>query len=217
MCDYATFYQVKELIKTLDQKGIDGVLVETGCWNGGMGAFMASCSDRRTLLFDSFEGLPALGEEDKRQSKDIGIPLHKPVGFFSHYRGQTLSVERVKEICDKMGVSSRTEIIKGWFEDTLPKYRNEKIALLRIDGDTYHSTKTTLETLWDSVVSGGIVIFDDYYGWDGSRQALYEFFVSKKVYPAIRTFLWGGATICGEELIKQKWYNIAGFFPRKED
>lgn len=43
-------------------------------------------------------------------------------------------------------------IIKGWFKDSLINFpKNEKIAILRLDGDWYESTMTTLDMLFDSV------------------------------------------------------------------
>jgi len=52
---------------------------------------------------------------------------------------------------------TKVYIIKGWFQDTLAKNKNKigKIAILRLDGDWYESTKVALENLYDLVVPGG--------------------------------------------------------------
>ena len=52
------------------------------------------------------------------------------------------------------------------------------IAILRLDTDWYESSKYELEQLYSRVVKGGVVIFDDYYHWDGQRRATDEFFAS---------------------------------------
>ena len=39
----------------------------------------------------------------------------------------------------------------------------EKIAILRLDTDWYESSKYELGQMYDNVVSGGVIIFDDYY------------------------------------------------------
>ena len=43
-----------------------------------------------------------------------------------------------------------------------------KIAVLRLDGDFYESTKTVLDSLYDSVSVGGYVVIDD-FGFPGCR------------------------------------------------
>lgn len=52
----------------------------------------------------------------------------------------------------------------------------ENIAILRLDTDWYESSKIELIKLFPNVVKGGIVIFDDYYYWNGQRQATNEYF-----------------------------------------
>ena len=62
--------------------------------------------------------------------------------------------------------------------ETLQNNENipDKIAILRLDTDWYESSKFELETLYNNVVSGGVIIFDDYYHWDGQRRAVDDFF-----------------------------------------
>lgn len=67
---------------------------------------------------------------------------------------------------------------KGWFQDTLPAADISEIAVLRLDGDWYASTKVCLEHLHDKVVSGGFVIIDDYGCYDGCRKAVDEFLLA---------------------------------------
>ncbi|MCP4409715.1 MAG: hypothetical protein GY807_18610 [Gammaproteobacteria bacterium] len=84
-------------------------------------------------------------------------------------------------------------IAPGFIEDTIPAASIEKIVLLRIDVDLYEPTKHTLELLYDRVIDGGYVIFDDYATWAGSRQAIYEFFVEHEIYPNIMSYHYGPA------------------------
>ena len=51
----------------------------------------------------------------------------------------------------------------------------EKIAILRLDTDWYESSKYELEQMYDNVVIGGVIIFDDYYHWDGQRRSTDDF------------------------------------------
>jgi len=57
----------------------------------------------------------------------------------------------------------------------------EKIAILRLDTDWYESSKYELEQMYDNDVSGGVIIFDDYYHWDGQRRATDNFFKSRNI------------------------------------
>lgn len=52
-------------------------------------------------------------------------------------------------------------ILEGWFEDTLPKFPPGLVALLRLDGDWYDSTRCALENLAPRVIPGGFTIIDD--------------------------------------------------------
>ena len=65
----------------------------------------------------------------------------------------------------------------GWFQQTVPAVHEliGPIAILRLDGDWYASTKVCLEYLFKNVVKGGIVIIDDYGYYEGCRRAVDEF------------------------------------------
>jgi hypothetical protein len=65
--------------------------------------------------------------------------------------------------------------LRGWFRNTLPKAPVEKLALLRLDGDLYESTKDALENMYDKVVPGGFIIIDDYNVFEPCKRAVNEF------------------------------------------
>jgi hypothetical protein len=66
--------------------------------------------------------------------------------------------------------------LKTLLSSNLPK----KISLLRLDTDFYDSTLIELQVLWPRLVSGGILILDDYGHWDGARRAVDEYFQNEK-------------------------------------
>jgi hypothetical protein len=72
---------------------------------------------------------------------------------------------------------SRIHFHQGWFQDTIPQLGKEpsQIAVLRLDGDWYDSTKICLDHLFDRVPSGGVIILDDYFAWEGCKKATDEF------------------------------------------
>jgi len=74
-------------------------------------------------------------------------------------------------------------LVKGWFQDTLPEYKDRMgaVALLRLDGDWYESTKCCLENLYDNVVPGGYVIIDDYGALTGCKEAVDDFLNERNI------------------------------------
>jgi len=73
-------------------------------------------------------------------------------------------------------------LVKGYIPDSFQDYFNKKpatqIALLHIDVDVYEATKSCLDYLYEKVVKGGIIVFDDYGQVDGATKAINEFIKS---------------------------------------
>ena len=162
---------------------IPGSFVECGVARGGCSALMALIArdegkHRKTWLFDSFEGLPPQSELDGKQ-KSV---RHKDRRANDLAEGYCYgSYEDVYQLLfDKLGLSRDAVImVKGWFQDTLPDWKSKAgIAVLRLDGDWYESTKCCLENLYENVSVGGYVIIDD-YSLPGCRLAVDEFIAGK--------------------------------------
>jgi len=157
---------------------IPGSVVECGTWRGGMIAGIADVlgRDRRYYLFDSFEGLPPAKEIDGPsalawQSNTTGV---------DYFNNCTASEDEARTAMS-MSSAKHYEIIKGWFNETLPRVRMaQPIAILRLDADWYDSTKCILANLAPSVTRGGLIVVDDYYTWDGCAQAVNEFAALRK-------------------------------------
>ncbi len=176
MLSEARLYSLFTLIKRICEENIPGNFVECGVAAGGSTALVAAVIKRYTkqprwvYAFDSFDGMPAPTEKDKFN----GIPA-EVTGWGT---GTCAAPEAsVKEICNKLGVGNIVQLVKGYFEDTLPKLRNQvgMIALLHMDGDWYESTNTIISNLYDRISNDGFVQVDDYDLWEGCRQALHEF------------------------------------------
>lgn len=91
-------------------------------------------------------------------------------------------LENVKHKLNSTGYpQDKLHYIVGDVMETLKDKQNipEKIAILRLDTDWYESSKFELEQMYDNVVVGGVIIFDDYYHWDGQRRATDEYFQSR--------------------------------------
>jgi O-methyltransferase len=66
-------------------------------------------------------------------------------------------------------------LIKARSRTRMPASAPKRIALLRLDTDWYESTRHELEHLYPRLVSGGVLIIDDYGWWQGSHDATEEF------------------------------------------
>jgi O-methyltransferase len=153
--------------------GIGGCVVECGVWRGGMSAGIASIlgSGRRYFLFDSFEGLPPAQDIDGAAA--LRWQSDKKSEFY--YDNCAAPPELARQAMTLAGARD-VHLMKGWFDKTLKDFAPPtQIALLRLDGDWYDSTMVCLDSLYDSVCAGGLIILDDYYTWDGCSRALHDF------------------------------------------
>jgi hypothetical protein len=149
-----------------------GSVVECGTWRGGMIAGIADVlgSERSYYLCDSFQGLPPAREIDGAAAQAWQADTASPV-----YHNNCTASEEDARGAMSLSRAKDFQIVKGWFEETLPTLRPQPIALLRMDADWYESTKCILENLAEQVVKGGLIIIDDYYTWEGCAVAVNEF------------------------------------------
>ena len=164
---------------------IPGCVVECGVWRGGMSAGLVSVlgAERKYFLFDSFEGLPPAQEIDGKGACDWQQQKDVPT-YFDNCSASPDFAERAMTLA---GVKS-FHLVKGWFNETLPGFiPPEPIALLRLDGDWYDSTIVCLESLFDHVAPGGLIVLDDYYTWDGCARALHDFLSRRSSTVRIRS------------------------------
>lgn len=156
---------------------VEGDIVECGVSIGHGALLFQLISDylgvERTYYgFDSFEGLPMPSE------KDGSTPI-KGKGYWANPSATVLKVLRDGRLPEDV-IQQRVRLVKGWFDETVSRYEG-KIALLHLDCDLHDSYKTCLETLYDKVAPGGVIMFDEYADerWTGARKAIDEFFAGK--------------------------------------
>jgi hypothetical protein len=159
-----TYFQTRLVIKL----GVPGDLVECGVAAGVQPAVMArACIDagaeRRIRLFDSFRGIPA--------------PTYKDGPEAAQLEGKAAcSMQAVHSHLAEWGVGSLMKFVyhPGWFEQTVSASPRFPIALLRLDGDLYSSTKICLERFEPQLSDNGILVIDD--SMPGVRLAVAEYF-----------------------------------------
>jgi O-methyltransferase len=176
-------------VESILAEGISGDLLEAGVWKGGAAILMKAMLkergvlDRRVWIADSFEGLPPPNPKYPLDAHD------------THHLMPELAVPRyvVEENFRKFGLLDENVIfIEGWFSETLDSCGAENLALLRLDGDMYESTLTTLNALYDRVQRGGYVIVDDYGYITSCRQAVHDFLELRQLQPKIKKIDWTG-------------------------
>lgn len=132
---------------------LEGDVLEVGVWRGGTGALLAMAmkapgNTPKVFLCDTYEGMPATtGAKD------------------SFYKGGELadtSVELVRSFVEGLGLDN-VVLCKGLFPaETERLVTSNKFKFVHIDVDIYSSARETVEWVWDKLVVGGMIVFDDY-------------------------------------------------------
>jgi O-methyltransferase len=182
------------------ENNIEGVLVECGVLAGDMQKLWITELQKKNnvrdiYLYDTFEGMVQPGEHDYTGGTAILYYMNNEMVHES-WKNQIISentngwcycpLEYVKEKLNSTGYpQDKLNYIVGDVMETLKNASNipEKIAILRLDTDWYESSKYELEQMYDNVVTGGLIIFDDYYHWNGQKKATDEFFQSRGIKP----------------------------------
>lgn len=163
---------------------VPGDIVECGVSTGHGILFFAllselSATKRSIWGFDSFAGFPASREPDTKsdgsfqvKQKDYASPPEMVLKVLSDGR---VSPEYVAE---------SVRLVRGFFHKTVRTF-DAKIAVLHLDCDLYDSYIECLRSLYDKVVPGGIIMFDEYEDRDfpGAKRAVDEFFLNKPEKP----------------------------------
>jgi len=158
---------------------IPGNIVECGVFKGA--SLVRFCTFRemlenpysRTIIgFDTFDSFPY-----PDNSADQAF-----VESFEGAAGRGISLDEMKEVLEHKGFSN-CELVRGDVAITIPEYLEDhpelKIALLHIDVDVYKPTVVILDQLFDRIVGGGLVVFDDYSTVSGETRAV-DGFLAKR-------------------------------------
>ncbi|OGO04732.1 MAG: hypothetical protein A2Y91_07280 [Chloroflexi bacterium RBG_13_54_8] len=158
-----------------------GDFAECGVYRGGSAFLIASTlaerdvnNRRQVHLFDTFQGMPSTANDD-------------PSGIKEGRFGDT-SLSAVK---DYLRDFPFVTFHQGYIPATLAPVKDRQFAFVHIDVDLYLTTRDCLEFFYPRMVSGGVIVFDD-YGWaifrDSEKRAVDEFFGDKKEVPiSLRT------------------------------
>jgi hypothetical protein len=157
MPDALGFDSQRELIEySLAAVTIDGDYLEFGVFTGGTIRFIARRIGQRVIHgFDSFKGLPEAwaGFNIRRGAFDLGGRLPR--------------------------VPKNVRLHRGYFEESLPTWLHDNpghVAFVHLDCDLYSSTKTVLSLLAPRIISGTVILFDEYFNYANWEQHQFKAF-----------------------------------------
>jgi O-methyltransferase len=157
-------YHVAKHIKILN-----GAFAEVGVYKGGSARLIHKIlEDSESFsLYDTFEGMPECNKTlDKHRKGDF----------------KDTSYDNIR----KMFKGTSVRIVKGFFPDSASdEDKSRAYSMVHIDCDIYQSVKDCCKFFYPIMMSGGIMVFDD-YGFPscpGAKRAVDEFFKDKKETP----------------------------------
>jgi O-methyltransferase len=155
LVDLYRCYELWTLVGQTQKLG--GAILEVGVWRGGTGALMAkrdqlTAGKNSVYLCDTFEGVVKAGSPD------------------GHYKGgeHADTSEPVVEDLLRALALPNVRILKGIFPDQTARMidLDTRFRLCHIDVDVYQSAKDVMSWIWDRMVPGGMIVYDD-YGFHG--------------------------------------------------
>lgn len=169
--------------------GVPGDFLEAGVCHGGASIFLRALqvaygeSERVTWLADSFAGVPP-PKHDVDREHELDLTEERVPWMAAGPQAVRDNFETYDLLSD------RVRFLPGLFADTLPEAPIERLAILRIDGDLYASTRDALDALYDRVSDGGYVIVDDYGCLEPCRIAVDEFLAERGLDVEINQVDW---------------------------
>jgi O-methyltransferase len=128
--------------------GLPGDFVECGVNRGGLASAVMkytnfSESDKKFYLLDTYCGIPA--DLKKSSAKvDFNYP------------------DCYEDVCKTFSQIPNAQIIRGAVPSTLPEVKSNQIAYLSLDMNSSGPEVAAALFFWDRIVSGGVIVLDDY-------------------------------------------------------
>lgn len=153
-------YQIYMAVKKTEK--VDGDIAEVGVYKGSSAKFICEASKKPVHLFDTFEGLPELCENDDTKQ---------------FYKGEFST--QFQEVKDYLKNYSNVRFYKGLFPSTAKSIESKDFSFVHLDLDIYESTSAALNFFYPKMSKGGIIISHDYPGAAGVKKAVDDFFENK--------------------------------------
>jgi O-methyltransferase len=147
---------------------LPGNFAEFGTWRGGCAYMILSrtrvAAEHRFFLFDTFAGIPADRLTERERKQDFANRLHDT------------SPEYVDDLLARW--RPRYQLCPGNVFDTLAAVDVGRLSFAHIDMNATAPSQLALGFAYAHMVSGGIIVFDD-YGWEScedQRMMIDQFF-----------------------------------------
>jgi len=149
-------------------KDLPGDIIEIGVFKGsGIATFSKFLeiycpnSNKKIIGFDIFQK-----NTNEILSKDIELDKNNMNTVYSRVNSHDLTLESVEDRLSNMNIHKKYSLIEGDVENTLPAFLDKnpglRVSLLYIDCDIERPTYFSLKYLWDRLLPGGIILFDEY-------------------------------------------------------
>lgn len=169
---------------------LPGDIVECGVFKGAGLLYWAKLiqifnplSCKKVIGFDTFSDFPAETESDRK----FATSFVADSGYIPP------SAPELMQIAERQGLAARVELVAGDASITIGQYVSERpgfrVCLLNLDFDIARPTKFALDCLYDLVVPGGVIAFDEYGIHACSEaEAVDEFFRGRSI--RLRSIPW---------------------------
>lgn len=147
---------------------LDGDFVECGVFKGDMSWFITECVDafgsgRKMHLVDSYEGFNC----DITSAQDFP----RDPAFFARANAIYKSESHFENVKKRFKDKEYVRITKGYVPQVLNNLDIDEVAFLHIDLNSAEAEVAALEYFYPKLVTGGIIVLDD-YGWNMFRKQL---------------------------------------------
>ncbi len=178
------------LVQFLGQAiNLEGQVAECGCYKG-LSSFLLlhyilkdqpGFAGEGFHIFDSFEGLSPPTEEDRITDKTIGggkLQFAKPAGTYA------ATAEEVQKLLTPF---PQVVYHKGWIPRSFQGLSEQTYKFVHIDLDFYTPIRGSVEYFYPRLVTGGIIVFDDYGSlkWPGAKKAVDEYCEKHRIRPLL--------------------------------
>jgi O-methyltransferase len=175
-----SFYTLCRIVEEMAPQR--GLYAECGVYRGSTLLGMAHRLRARgvpgwhVIGFDSFEGFPEPARQDALPDGSYHARALKGVFADTSYAELRRKVRALRFEQD-------ITLVKGYFETTLPAWRDKEFTVVHLDCDLYQSYVTCLEFFYPRVKTGGYIVFDEYAlsatVYPGAQKAIDGFLANK--------------------------------------
>jgi O-methyltransferase len=151
MVDWYRCYELWQLVE--QTASLEGSLMEIGVWRGGTGALIAKQAERSGIddpvyLCDTFTGVVKASERDQ---------------IYKGGEHSDTSIRKVQTILARLQLKN-VKILTGIFPDETEHLvpASERFRFCHVDVDVADGAKDIVDWIWDRLVIGGMMVYDDY-------------------------------------------------------